>query len=91
MYSAVSIFTLKPGGMEAAERMAPEQAALIKAQPGWQNLAFVKLSDTQFMLIQTWDTEQHLEDARAATMGRGTTQLGANAVREVFQGPVVAS
>jgi heme-degrading monooxygenase HmoA len=93
MYAAVSTFTLKPGSSEAIERYLPQQAALIKSQPGCQWIAFVKISEDKFVLMQTWDTEQHLEDARTATMGNGpAAQLGDVVLsRESVQGEVFAS
>jgi quinol monooxygenase YgiN len=92
MYAAVSTFTLKHGSSEAIERLAPQQADLIKSQPGCQWLAFVKISEDKFVFVQTWDTEQHLEDARTATMGKGTALLGDIILnRESVQGEVFAS
>ncbi|MBV9325987.1 MAG: antibiotic biosynthesis monooxygenase [Chloroflexi bacterium] len=92
MYAAVSTFTLKTGTSEAIERVAQQQATLIKSQPGCQWIAFVKISEDKFVLMQTWDTEQHLEEARTATMGKGTAQLGDVVLsRESVQGEVIAS
>ena len=93
MYAAVSTFTLKPGASwEELNQVAPQQAALIKSQPGCQWIAIVKISEDKFVLMQTWDTEQHLEDARTATMGKGTAQLGDVLLsRESVQGEVIAS
>jgi len=91
MYAAVSTFTLKPGSFEAVERVARQQAALIKSQSGCQWIAFVKISEDKLVLLQTWDTEQHLEDARTATMGKGAAELGDVLVsREAVQGEVIA-
>jgi heme-degrading monooxygenase HmoA len=95
MYAAVSTFTLKPGASwEELNRVAPQQAALIKSQPGCQWIAIVKISEDKFVLMQTWDTEQHLEDARTATMGKGPAgalMLDAVLSRESVQGEVIAS
>jgi quinol monooxygenase YgiN len=93
MYSAVSTFTLKPGSSEAVERVLTQQAALIKSQPGCQSIAFVKISEDKIVLMQTWDTERHLEDARTATMGSSVARQIGDAVlsRESVQGEVIAS
>jgi hypothetical protein len=89
-YSAVSTFTLKPGSSQAFERAIPQQTALIKSQPGCQSIGIVKVSDAKFLLMQTFDTQQHLEDARTATMPKST--LGDTILsREVMQGDVIAS
>ena len=94
MYAAVSTFTLKPGfaPWEELNRAAPQHAALIKSQPGCQWIAVVKISEDKFAFMQVWDTEQHLEDARTATMAKGTAQLGDVLLsRESVQGEVIAS
>ena len=96
MYAAVSTFTLKPGSIswDAVNRVAPEQAALFKSQPGCQWVAIVKTSEDKFVLMQVWDTEQHLEDSRKATMGKGAmsaARLGDVVLsRESVQGEVIA-
>src|SRR5262249_46855483 len=48
----------------------------------------------QVVLMQMWDTEQHLEDARTTTMGKrpaGTIIADAVLNRESVQGEVIAS
>jgi len=93
MYAAVSTFTLKPGSsVEALERAAPQIVGEIKSQPGCQWLAIVKISEDKIVLMQAWDTEQHLEESRTATMGKWQAELGDPFVsREAVQGEVIAS
>jgi heme-degrading monooxygenase HmoA len=97
MYAAVSTFTLKPGSVswDTLERVAPQQAALFKSQPGCKSVAIVRTSEDKFVLMQVWDTEHHLEDSRKATMGKGpmsAAQLGDVVLRrESVQGDVIAS
>jgi heme-degrading monooxygenase HmoA len=92
MCAAVSTFTLKPGSAswDTVNRVAPQQAALIKSQPGCQWVAIVKTSEDKFVLMQVWDTEQHLEDARTATMPKSGLH-DAILSREAVQGEVIAA
>jgi hypothetical protein len=95
MYAAVSTFTLKPGASwEELNRLAPQHAALIKSQPGCQWIGIVKISEEKFVLMQVWDTEQHLEESRKATMRKepaGVAMADAVVSSERVQGEVIAS
>lgn len=90
MYVAASTVTVKLGNMNALQRIASEQAALIQAQPGCRGLTFFRVGARSSSCFSN-GTRRILEDARAQTMGKDMAALGFLVSREVVEGEVIAS
>lgn len=93
-FKVVLIFDLKPGSADEELRRSREQTSFprkLAAQPGFQEMQLVRVSDDQTMSVQSWASAEHWWAALEAVKGDQSHDNDRETIlvsRQFFGGPV---